>query len=49
MYDGAAPHLLLAVGEFLNKVFPEQWIGRGGPTAWPAPSTDLIPLHFHLW
>ena len=49
MYDGAAPHFLLAVGEFLNKVFPEQWIGRGGPTAWSAPYPDLIPLHFHLW
>jgi hypothetical protein len=49
MYDGTAPHFLLAVREFLNKVFPEQWIGRGGPTAWPAPSTDFIPLHFYLW
>jgi hypothetical protein len=29
-------------------VFPEQWIGRSGPTAWPARSPDLNPLDFHL-
>jgi hypothetical protein len=34
MHDGASPHVLLAAWEFLN-VFPEQWIGRGGPKAWP--------------
>jgi hypothetical protein len=29
-------------------VFPEQWTGRGGPTAWPARSPDLNPAHFYL-
>lgn len=38
MHDGASPHVLLAAWEFLNNVFPEQWIGRGGPAAWPARS-----------
>ena len=36
MHYGAPAHFLLAVREFLNTVFPGQWIGRGGPTAWPA-------------
>jgi hypothetical protein len=49
MHYGAPPHFLLAVGEFLNRVFPEQWIVWRGPTAWPACSPDLNPLHFHLW
>jgi len=25
------------------------WIGRGDPTAWPAPSPDLNPLAFYVW
>jgi hypothetical protein len=49
MHDGAPPHFLLAVRQFLNNVFPEQWIEQGGPTAWPGSSPDLSPLHFHLW
>jgi hypothetical protein len=30
-------------------VFPEQWIGQGGPTAWTAPSPDLNPIDFYTW
>jgi hypothetical protein len=48
MYDGAPPHFYLAVREFLNSVFPEHWVGRGGPTAWPASSLALSPLHFYM-
>ena len=35
----------------LNKEFPEQWIGRGGPTAWLAGCTNLNPLYtyYYLW
>jgi len=40
--DDAPPHSLLAVWEFLNSAFPKQFIGRGHPTAWPAPSPDLF-------
>jgi hypothetical protein len=32
----------------MNNVSAEQWI-KSGPTSWPAPSSDLIPLHFYLW
>jgi len=34
---------------FLSKVFPEQLVGQGGPTAWPARCPDLNPLDFYLW
>jgi kynurenine formamidase len=40
MHVDAPSHFLLAAQEFLNNVFPEQWIGKSGPTAWPAGSTD---------
>ena len=30
-------------------MFPEQWVGRGGPTAWPAGCPDLNRLDFYLW
>jgi hypothetical protein len=43
MHDDASPHVLLAAWEFLNNVFPEQWIGRGGPTARPARSLIEVP------
>jgi len=46
MLGCAPPHFLLEIREFLNNVFPEQWIGRGGPTAWPARSADLNLLFF---
>jgi hypothetical protein len=36
------------VRAFLNKVFPELWIGRGGPTAWIAGCPDLNPLYYYL-
>jgi hypothetical protein len=38
MHDGAPPNCLLAGWEFLNNVFPKQWIGRDGQAAWPSHS-----------
>jgi hypothetical protein len=29
--DGAPPHFHKEVADFLNRKFPEKWIGRGGP------------------
>jgi len=43
MQDGAPPHFLPVVREFLNSVFLAQWIGQGGPAAWPSHSLDLNP------
>ena len=30
------------VREYLNESFPNRWLGRGGPVAWP-------PLDYYLW
>ena len=49
MHDGAPPHFLIAVRQLLNSVFLEQSVGPGGPTAWPAPSSDFNTLDFYIW
>jgi len=46
--DSAAPYFLPAFWEFSNKVFAKLWIGKGRPTAWPSPYSDLISLQFCL-
>lgn len=47
--DGAPPHHAGIVKEWLNNTFHEKWIGRDGPTRWPARSPDLTPLDYFLW
>lgn len=47
--DGSGPHFGSIVRDHLNNMFPNRWIGRGGPVAWPARSPDLTPLDFFLW
>lgn len=49
MQDGASPHYALIVRDFLNRQFPDRWIGRGGPIAWPPRSPDLTPMDFSVW
>lgn len=44
--DEAPAHFRIDVRATLNNMFPNKWIGRGGPTAWPARSPDLTPLDF---
>jgi hypothetical protein len=46
--DGALPHYLGEVREYLNIRVPGQWIGRAAPIAWPPRSADLTPLDFFL-
>lgn len=48
-HDGAPPHNSRRVRNYLDTQFPNSWIGRGGPVAWPARSPDLNPLDFFLW
>lgn len=43
-----SPHFARAVRTHLDEHRP-QWIGRGGPVAWPPRSPDLTPLDFYLW
>jgi hypothetical protein len=47
--DGVPPHFALPVRTWVNESYPNRWIGRGGPVAWPARSPDLTPLDFFLW
>jgi hypothetical protein len=49
LHDGAPCHYALIVREWLNNNFPERWIGRNGPVAWPPRSPDLNPCDFFLW
>lgn len=49
MHDGAGPHFALIVRDYLDHYFPDHWIGRGGPIAWPPRSPDLTPCDFFLW
>lgn len=35
--------------EWLNRQFPERWIGRYGPIPWPPRSPDLTIMDFYLW
>ena len=47
--DGAPPHYHRQVRDFLNANFPDMWIRRGGPLAWPCRSPNLTPLDFFFW
>ena len=47
--DGAPPHYLGEVREYLNTRFPGRWTGRAAPIAWPPRSPDLTPMDFFLW
>lgn len=47
--DGAPSHYGRCVRDHLDRTFPNTWIGRGGPVAWPPRSPDLSALDFFLW
>jgi hypothetical protein len=49
MMDGAPSHFRADFRDHIALVFEENWIGRGGPVAWPARSPDLNHIHFFLW
>src|SRR6195952_3782061 len=49
MHDGAPAYFCLLARDYLNRVFPDRWIGRGGPQAWPPTSPDMNPLDFCVW
>ncbi|KAJ4438886.1 hypothetical protein ANN_14840 [Periplaneta americana] len=48
-HDGAPAHFSRTARRYLNRRFPDRWIGRGGPIAWLPRSPDLNPLDFYLW
>ncbi|GBO08300.1 hypothetical protein AVEN_171614-1 [Araneus ventricosus] len=47
--DGAPPHYGNIVREFLDKTFPQRWIGSGAVMALPPLSPDITPLDFYVW
>ena len=48
-HDGAPPHYSRLVREYLYASFPNLWLGRLGPVAWPPRSSDLTPLDYYIW
>ena len=42
-------YFTLQVREYLNESYPNCWLGRGGPVAWPPRSPDLTPVDYYLW
>lgn len=49
MHDGAPSHFSILAREYLNEVYENRWIGRGGPQPWPPRSPDLNSLDFFMW
>ena len=47
--DGAPAHTFNLVKAYLDTMRPNCWIGKRGPTPWPARSPDLTPCDFFLW
>lgn len=47
--DGAPPHFSRHVRNYLDRKFPNKWIGRGGPYEFPPRSPDLTSMDFFLW
>lgn len=47
--DGAPAHFKRSVRNYLNRKFPNRWIGRDGPCNWPPRSPDLTCMDFFLW
>ncbi|GBM76752.1 hypothetical protein AVEN_86325-1 [Araneus ventricosus] len=48
-HDGAPPHKVSSVQQYIRDTFQQQVIGYGGCVKWPPRSPDLNPLGFFLW
>ncbi|GBM71210.1 hypothetical protein AVEN_119933-1 [Araneus ventricosus] len=48
-HDGAPPHKISNVKQYLMETFQNQVIGYGGFVEWPPRSPDLTPLGLFLW
>ena len=48
-HDGDPPHYSRLVKEYLHASFPNRWLGRLGPVAWPPRSPDLTPIDYYIW
>ena len=48
-HDGAPPHFIQVIRQYLNHKFPNQWIDHGHAQNWPPWSPDLNPLDYYVW
>ncbi|GBM12088.1 hypothetical protein AVEN_245485-1 [Araneus ventricosus] len=48
-HDGAPPHKVSSVQQYIRDTFQQQVIGYGGCVEWPPRSPDLNLLDFFLW
>ncbi|GBM48268.1 hypothetical protein AVEN_98019-1 [Araneus ventricosus] len=48
-HDGAPPHKVSSVQQYIRDTFQQQVIGYGGCVEWNPSSPDLNPLDFFLW
>ncbi|GBN40064.1 hypothetical protein AVEN_227825-1 [Araneus ventricosus] len=48
-HDGAPPHMVSSVQQYIRDTFQQQVIGYGGCVEWPPLLPDLNPLEFFLW
>ncbi|GBL84425.1 hypothetical protein AVEN_117186-1 [Araneus ventricosus] len=48
-HDGAPPHNISNIKQYLMETFQNQAIGFGGFVEWAPRSPDLTPLDFFLW
>ncbi|GFG33871.1 hypothetical protein Cfor_11514, partial [Coptotermes formosanus] len=39
----------ICVRRWLDRPFPDHWIGHRRPVEWPSRSADLTPLDIYLW
>ena len=42
------PHFTPGVRTFLDRIFPDRWVGRVEPITWPQKFPDPTPLGFFL-
>ncbi len=47
--DGAPAHTATATRDFLTNTIQDRWVGKFGPTPWPARSPDLTSCDNALW
>jgi hypothetical protein len=47
--DHASPYFCLHVDAFLDREFPDHWIGTWGPIPWATCSPDCTLLHFFFF
>ncbi|PSN39869.1 hypothetical protein C0J52_25137, partial [Blattella germanica] len=47
--DGILPQFALDGRQYLKNVFPNRWIGRGGPVKWRPHSPNLTPMNLFFW